>query len=116
MKKVLKGGCKKLNQSFLHPPFVGGGTKPPGSSGKVSPFVQKEAEKADRNTEKFQKSQPKWAEIARKGRENRRKVWKKSALSCKKRQKRQTETPESSGKVSPFVQKEEKKADRNAVR
>ena len=69
-----------------------GQTEPPESSGKVSPFVQKEAEKADRTAGKFRKSQPKWAEIATKGRENRRKVWKKSALSYKKRRKRQTET------------------------
>ena len=77
--------------------------------------MQKEAEKADRTTGKFRKSQPKWAEIAKKGRENRRKVWKKSALSSGNSQKRQTEPPGSSGKVSPFVQKEAEKADRTAV-
>ena len=67
--------------------------------------MQKEAEKADRTAGKFRKSQPFRAGIAIKGRQNRREAPEKSALSCKKRQKRQTETPESSGKVSLNGQK-----------
>ena len=72
--------------------------------------------KADKSSTGARKSQPFRAESGRKGRQNQHQSEKKSALSSRKRQKRQTKPAPEGEKVSPFEQKVAERADKPGTR
>ena len=82
----------------------------------MCPFEQKTEERADKTSTEGRKSQPFRAESGRKGRQNQHRREKKSALSNRKRQKRQTKLVPEQERVSPFEQKVAEKADKPGTR